>query len=68
VGWRPVDAGGFGPHQMVADGKGGGGQGCGDPVGEVLGPAVVACAGEVDQLLAGGLGQLRLGRPVLEQS
>jgi len=66
VGGR-ADAGGFGPHQPVADCNGGGGQGGGDSVGEVLGPAVVACAGEVDQRLGGGLSQLRLGGSALER-
>ena len=46
-------------------------RGCGQrghhAVGEPVGPAVPAGAGELDQLLAGGAGQLGLGGPALQQ-
>jgi hypothetical protein len=44
-----------------------GGQCLGDTVGEAVGPAVPAGAGEGDQLLAGGAGELVAGRPALQQ-
>jgi hypothetical protein len=44
-----------------------GGQCLGDTVGEAVGPAVPAGAGEGDQLLAGGAGELVAGRPAFQQ-
>ena len=43
------------------------GEGGGDLVGEAVGPAVPAGAGEGDQLLAGGRRQQVAGRPLLQQ-
>ena len=61
------DPGGLGPDEVVAGGQRRGGQRGGDPVGEPVGPAVPAGAGEADQVLAGGLRELGLGGPALQQ-
>jgi Phage integrase family len=67
LGGGQPDGVGLGPDQPGAGGEVVGGQRLGDAVGEAVGPAVPAGAGEGDQLLAGGAGELIAGWPALQQ-
>src|SRR6266516_4481245 len=67
LGSGQADGVGFGVDQVVAWGELVGGQRGLDVVGEAVGPAVLAGAGEADQLLAGGGGKGLGGGPALQQ-